>query len=94
MGLGEQEMSMPGSACRKSTWRTEVRRGASNPEPSSPQRFLQAATPHPPPQEAEVGVVRQSPAGAQSHPLLAKSRRSASSWAGLSSCKGERQGPP
>ena len=42
-------MSMPGSACRKSTWRTEVRRGASNPEPSSPQRFLQAATPPPPP---------------------------------------------
>lgn len=91
MGLGEQEMSMPGSACRKSTWRAEVRRGASNPEPSSPPRFLQAATPR---QEAEVGVVRQSPAGAQSHPLLAKSRRSASSWAGLSSCSGERQGPP
>lgn len=49
-------MSMPGSAWRKSTWRTEVRRGASNP-PSSPPRFLQASATRP---EAEVGAVPQS----------------------------------
>lgn len=91
MGLGEQEMSMPSSAYRKSTWRAEVRRGASDLSPPPHAFFRQ------PPTAGRLGSGHDQVGSPQPALRLTRCWRSPGAapppGQGLSSCQG-RQGPP